>query len=369
MARMIPDYIHKDCKSSAERRLFERFSRELQDSFVVLHSLGLARHARKLRAEIDFVVINRRGLLCLEVKGGRIRQECGVWSFINRYDEVYNKRESPFEQASTAMFALRRGIEKKFGWKSPQRNGVIGYSVIFPDQVFSMESPEWDLNRLIDGDRADESMQKLIEDQFDYSASEILRTDGKECVDMAPMQMEMLLMYLRPDFDLVPSLSSRIRDSHADLLRLTEEQYEVLDLFDANARIMITGGAGAGKTLLAVEKIRREARNGKKVIYICYNRLLAMHIRHILKEESCGELIEINTLHGYARKLIASAGLDDALRVDVDNTLFMEKYPALFERAFVELFNDAPFDMLVVDEGQDLKAEAWLGMMDWLVQG
>ncbi len=369
MARMIPDYIHRDCKSSAERKLFERFRQELPENYVVLHSLGLAKHACKIRAEIDFVVVSQRGLLCIEVKGGRIKQERGKWHFIDRYDKVSIKRESPFEQASTAMFALRSGMEKKYGWKSPQRKAVIGYSVIFPDQSFSVESPEWDLNRLIDENSVCAPLQKVIEEQFAYSAREIQRTHGKECVDMTSAQMEQLLKYLRPDFEAVASLSSRIRESYDNLLRLTEEQYDVLDQFGANDRIIIRGGAGTGKTLLAVEKARREAQNGKRVIYICYNRLLAMHIRQVLEKGSGGELIEVNTLHGYARKLIARAGLNNALPTEGGGNLFTEKYPELFEQAFVELFDEPPFDVLVVDEGQDLGALVYINMLDWLVEG
>lgn len=369
MARMIPDYIHRDCQSSAERRLFERFRKELSDTYVVLHSLGLAKHANKPRAEIDFVVVCRMGLLCLEVKGGRIRQERGVWSFINRYGEVNRKRESPFEQAASGMFALRRSIEQKFGHGSPQREAIFGYAVVFLDQSFSLESPEWDLKRLIDANRFSEQLEKLILNQFDYSLQEIKRITGQECQTMSDSQTDLLLKYLRPDFDVVPSISSRIRECHENLLRLTEEQYDVLDQLDANERVMISGGAGTGKTMLAVEKARREAQKGRRVAFFCYNQLLARHIRQILQRPE-GNLIEVNTLHGYARKLIAAAGLDNGLPSDCGTSeLFLEKYPVLFEKAFVELYDASPFDMLVVDEGQDLTAKPYLGMLDWLVQG
>jgi len=369
MARMIPDYIHSDCKSNAERRLFEQFKHEVPENYTVFHSLGLAKHACKLRAEIDFVVANQRGILCIEVKGGRIKQERGVWFFINRYDEVNTKRESPFEQASSAMYALRRGINKKFGWSSPQCNAILGYCVIFPDQPFSMESPEWDLKRLIDENKAKQPLQTLIEEQFDYSAQEIKRVAGKECGEMAPAQFKLLLKYLRPDFEVVPSLSSRISENHDNLLRLTEEQFDVLDQLGANDRIMISGGAGTGKTLLAVEKARREVQNDKRVIYICYNKLLAMHIRQVLKKNHLEGRIEVNTLHGYARKLISKAALDDALPAEGDKMLFTQRYPELFEQAFVEVFDEPPFDVMIIDEGQDLKSVRYIGMLDWLVEG
>ncbi len=369
MARMIPDYIHRDCRSGAERKLFDRFRDELPDDMVVLHSLGIARHARKLKAEIDFVVLSRRGILCIEVKGGRIRQERGAWTFLNRYGVVTTKRESPFEQASSAMYALRRGIREMFGYRSPQDDAVLGYSVIFPDQSFSLKSPEWDLNRLMDEKVMSEPMQDLIEKQFNYSEQELRRVAGKECREMTQARFDHLIQYLRPDFDIIPSISSSIRDTYNDLLRLTEEQYDTLDQLDANERIMITGSAGTGKTLLAVEKVRREARRGRRVIFICFNRLLARHVWQVLKGGPDRDRIQVCTLHSYAMKIIAGAELEKALPAEADSTLFTEKIPELFEQAFLEVFDRAPFDVLIVDEGQDLRTGPYTRMLDWLIEG
>lgn len=367
MARMIPDYIHRDCKSNAERKLFERFRNELAKSYVVLHSLGLAKHKYKLRAEIDFVVVCQKGILCFEVKGGRIKQEKGKWHFINKYDEVTIKSESPFEQASTAMFALRKKIGEKFGWNSPHRRSIMGYCAIFPDQLFSLESPEWDLKRLFDKTQIGGDLQKLVDWQYDYSAEEIYRTTGNRCVTLESAQVKSLLHYLRPDFEIIPPLSSKINEDHDKLLKLTEEQYDVLDQIGINDRIIVTGSAGTGKTLLAVEKFKREVQNGKKVIYLCYNKLLARHIRKLLNENLEGG-VEVHTLHGYTRKLIGLAGLNASHPDENDSSFFTEKYPDLFEQAFVELFDSPPFDILIIDEGQDLNTESYIGMLDWLVQ-
>ena len=59
MARLLPDFVSDDCKSGAERRLFERFTRELPNAYTILHSLGVAKHRYKLYSEADFVVVNQ----------------------------------------------------------------------------------------------------------------------------------------------------------------------------------------------------------------------------------------------------------------------------------------------------------------------
>lgn len=101
MVKMYPSYINPEVKSGAERKLYEviRKSDGLV-GFSCLHSLGLSRHLWKRQGEIDFVVVGNGIILCLEVKGGRIKRKDGVWYFTDRYGQETKKTESPFSQAS-----------------------------------------------------------------------------------------------------------------------------------------------------------------------------------------------------------------------------------------------------------------------------
>ena len=98
MARMIPATIHPDVLSSGERRIVALLRDAAgTDSWICLHSLGLARHAHKRRAEIDFLLISRKGVFALEVKAGRVARIEGEWAYTNRYGQQNRKRESPFD--------------------------------------------------------------------------------------------------------------------------------------------------------------------------------------------------------------------------------------------------------------------------------
>ena len=126
MARLVPDFISEDCKSNAERRLFERFRRELPDDFVVLHSLGVARHRWKLYSEADFVLIHRSAVIVFEVKGGRISRKDGAWYFTDRYGQMHRRKESPMQQVASVTAALRDSAAKRFGSLSPQSTVAFG---------------------------------------------------------------------------------------------------------------------------------------------------------------------------------------------------------------------------------------------------
>ena len=90
MAIMIPSVISPEVKSNAERRIFEWFKAAPgTDNWIVLHSLGIATHNRVIYGETDFLVLAPNlGIFALEVKGGRVRRERGVWYFTNRYNQT-----------------------------------------------------------------------------------------------------------------------------------------------------------------------------------------------------------------------------------------------------------------------------------------
>ena len=67
----------------------------------------------KIFGEIDFVVIADEGILCIEVKGGVVRREEGVWKFINRYEKVSTKHEGPYEQAQGNAQSLRQYLAQR----------------------------------------------------------------------------------------------------------------------------------------------------------------------------------------------------------------------------------------------------------------
>ncbi len=111
MAKMIPPYISEDVKSRGEKQIFELFEKDPDTSdWIVLHSLGIAKHTQRTCGEIDFVVMAPKlGIFCLEVKSG---EENGVWNFTNRYGKTVKKNRSPFEQASDGMYSLIDFLKK-----------------------------------------------------------------------------------------------------------------------------------------------------------------------------------------------------------------------------------------------------------------
>ena len=60
-------------------------------------------------------------------------------------------------------------------------------------------------------------------------------------------------------------------------MRLTKEQAQLMQALGMNDHLIVEGGAGTGKTLLAAEFARRQLEQGARVLYLTYNKNLAHH--------------------------------------------------------------------------------------------
>jgi len=355
MARLIPDFINDDCKSNAERRLFERCRDELPSDFTVLHSLGVARHDYKLTSEADFVIVHPGAVLVIEMKGGRVARRDGAWYFTNRYGEMHKRRESPMQQAASVTAALRKSVREHFGHASPQARVAFGCATFFPDIVFTEESPEWDPRRIYDVEAWRRPLFEVVADAIQYSRHEMQRTTGHEPRILSSVELASLTQFLRGDFEKVPSLNVAIEGHEQQRIRLAPRQYAVLDQLGRNPRMVIEGCAGAGKTLLAVECARRHAAQGRRVLFVCFNRLLADHLNLHATRHGIAQGVSINTLHGHCCSVLNAAGI--AMPADVDRReLYQHHIPDQIPNALSQLGDFKPWDVLVVDEGQDLAA-------------
>jgi hypothetical protein len=85
---MFPAHFDTSTTSPAERRLYEALARQLDDEWVVLHHvmwIGDDEFGRPRDGEADFVVAHPyKGVLVLEVKGGRIRFDETTSHFISK---------------------------------------------------------------------------------------------------------------------------------------------------------------------------------------------------------------------------------------------------------------------------------------------
>lgn len=357
--KMLPPYIDKTT-SNAERKLFRIFREAIDlDSWYCLHSLGVSRHLSKREGEIDFLFIGPEGIFVIEAKGGRVHRENGLWKFTDRYGRITQKRESPFTQARSALYSLKAELVQKIGPEMHQY--VFGYGVALPDISFREESPEWDQDTIFDSRDLNRPFDEFLSQLSGYWHSR--QRGGKP---LSSKLIKQIVNYVRGDFETIRSVSLDIQESETGILELTSEQYGALDAMEENERTIFSGPAGTGKTLLAIEKARRNNALGIHTLFLCFNRLLGAHLAKIVRAEKLSH-IKVDSLHHFFLEVISSAGLNDELVKNHESPkLFSEIYPECFLKAWK---SDQVFDELIIDEGQDILTAEYTTAVDAAVRG
>jgi hypothetical protein len=358
MARFYPPTVSENIPSNAERKLFKRMQ-DLGDDWIVLHSVGIVRHLTKPWAQIDFVLIGSPGVFCIEVKGGRVQRSHGVWHFTDREGHVCTKQEGPFDQVGGASSALYSFLASELPLV---KNCAVGYGCAFPDITFDISEPDILLEAVYDERDHIRPFRQYLDRLSKYWKVRLGKTQT-----LSESEKLAILKVIRPDFDLRPSLARRAAEINESLLRLTNQQYEILDLLGDNERALIRGGAGTGKTLLAVEEVKRQNSLGRRVLYCCFNRLLREHVGQTLA--SSAPNVHAFTVHGLMHKYITDAHLGESLPPACEEDLFTKFYPETACNALTQLCDYAPYDVLVLDEAQDLLHPNYLDFFDLLVQG
>jgi hypothetical protein len=362
MTRMLPATIHSSVKSAAERRMFDVIRNAPgSDEWVCVHSLGLARHDYKRRGEIDFALLTPEGVVVLEVKGGRIERSGGGWAFIDRYGTRHTKRESPFDQAASAMFALERELRDHFGRASRLGQVLLGSAVMLPDIEFNALGVEADRRQLYDVRDSQRPLNVWVRELFLYLRS----LPGTARNGLSKPELERLADYLRGDFEFLPAFGIAADDVKRNQCRLTRQQAASLPPLESEPRLLVQGSAGTGKTLLALESARRAAANGRRVLVLCFNRMLARSLKAALAPTPG---VEVHHLHGYLRAVIERSALSQEFEAAVAREggrsgAFERLYPEYAALALSEDC-DGRYDCLVLDEAQDFLSKAMFDALD-----
>lgn len=157
-------------------------------------------------------------------------------------------------------------------------------------------------------------------------------------------------------------LAAALVDDDAALIELTEEQSRLLAKLSRTQRMAVTGCAGSGKTMLAVEHAKRLAAAGTKVLFVCFNKGLARHLSE--RERKSG--VEFQTFHGLALHLAKKAG------IKLPTFGFGEAPPDYWDVTLPEALIDAAdilnprYGALIVDEAQDLNDD-WFTRLLYLL--
>jgi hypothetical protein len=360
MANLIPNYNPSDIPNAPERKTAEVLCAQLPKDVRVFHSYPWMCKERDLdkswqgevirEGEADFVLVDPRyGIMVIEVKGGQMLYEPSTRQWDRR--GATHAVKDPFDQASRNMFILEKLIKDR-SFAGRELPFVRTRAVVFPDCDFFGTLPPGVVrdNLIVASDlgKIGEKIEKLFQS---YSFKPDSTGIGKAALDG-------ILNALTSTFRLVPALWREVEDQERQIFKLTEQQSQLLGFLGERKRAAVEGVAGSGKTKLAMIRARRFVDEGKSVLFVCFNKLLAEWLEHELPSEY-RQQITVRHYHGLCAEWVKQSGMNWP-NVGNDPRFWNETAPRLFEQA-LDLLSKR-FDAVVVDEGQDFESSWWDGL-------
>ena len=349
----LADSYRSDPERRAELLVYDRLIEQLGADWILFYDvawLAPAGDGAAKDGQTDFVLAHPRlGILVLEVKGGGIRYDGNArkWFTKNARGEF---EIDPVNQVKHSKFTLLHKL-KSIG--ALERFHIdIFHSIAFPDVQVPNSTPIDAPKSILIGADELQYLSEKIESVFAYWKGED-EAEGGETVSRHLCEL------LSRSCDFPNPLRIASERDEQEILRLTTDQYRILDALNRTRRVAVGGCAGSGKTYLAVEKARRLVLQGYKVLLTCFNRALADHLSALATKH---ENLTVLNWHSLCRQVASAAaislppfdraannaGLDEAYADALCSAL--EKDPSL------------KYDAVIVDEGQDFEYQWWLGL-------
>lgn len=363
MARMIPAFCPEEAPPG-EKKLYGLLREDpVTKDWVVLHSLGIARHERQVEGEADFVVIvPGKGLLVIEVKSHRNLSvgADGLWRLGGDPPTI----RSPFQQALEAKHSIKKFLDSSnLQLSNVPFNHAVWFTEIRARASIpkSSEWHEWQLLEAPDLRNPGNSIERVLKDGIAHLRDKMAHF-GRTGIGPDSHATERIAELLRPTFEVASTPGDRRQIRNGELAKFVSEQFRALDMVADNDAVLIMGQAGTGKTFLAIEAARREIAQGRTGRLICFNRLLAAE----LKREVGGLAgLHVSTFHSEMLRLAGFTNVPE----NFSGQFWDSELPELALEGLASSGEDEVLDFLIVDEFQDIASPKYLDLLDLMVRG
>lgn len=284
-------WLYKQFQLFNENNLIDK-----NDNWFLKHDYNLSNHPSsegKVEGQIDYILINKHGILIIEVKGGAVEVFDGVFRSRSR-DNSYDIQD-PFKQVKEYVHSLKELMDiPPFIYRAVVFPHEAGFKLIGPElsgykhMFFSKSNfgseDDFVINKRFFsflGRLSFEAKKKVITKYNPGLTKEQLnKTIWKRWPELNKQDINRIKSELFPNQRSYGYNPDSIRDNI-----ISNENYEILKGLRKNRQIIVQGAPGSGKTVLAKKFLAENLLKQQKGIFFCANKLIKSKIEHLIINE------------------------------------------------------------------------------------
>ena len=327
VANLLPADFDLTLLPLSEQRVCKAFLLGLDDTWSVIPNVPLLVDGGD--SEIDVVLVSpNHGVIVVEVKGGVIAIEQGRW-----VQNGHVLAKSPAQQVTKAKHNLLKRL----------RSAGIDMADMFVCHAIALP----DVGSVPDTGLGPDVPVEIVfaKPQLQFPGPVVNRL-LRDRPPIPPERVATLLAALRPDIALEGDEGQVLQWAGKHLDAETRVHLANVCGFDKNHRVLVTGGAGTGKTMLVLQWARRAIERGERTLVVCFNKPIADQLQRSL----AGTEAMVGTYHDIAVRLLEPQGFRVGANPPAEYWRDVPTDALAFHAAAI----GTPFDTVIVDEGQDI---------------
>ena len=355
MAKMYPSAKNIVHRNKSEGVFYEFFKNSpLTKDWTVFYSY--TESSMELFGEIDFIaLIPGAGILLIELKNINPKT-INQFNFTFEYDGQPKESANPFRTIQNRAHHIKDMLRQQ---SKACADIFVGHIVLFPkykelfdEKVCQKQIYYLNASHFLNS-QPKEGLPTTLKDYF---AKQVRKPAGpgiNEALKQAARVLEGLVK--QSEKQSAAETSRNVAELALDL-RL---QYKMVSQLP---RAFIQGAAGTGKTYMAYKKIGEATEKNKKVLFVCFNILLGKELQ---KSFAGNPNVDASCVEEYLEK---RSGLTPAQIAEAKKDI-RSYHDKVLPQAFLQKTKTPKYDLLIVDEFQDLIRGEYIKVLDASIKG
>tara|TARA_B110000003_G_C16607488_1_gene518089 strand:+ start:34 stop:1782 length:1749 start_codon:yes stop_codon:yes gene_type:complete len=362
---------------SGAEKVFFRKVREEHDKFLsdwdIIFDLNIDMHNSKRDGQCDCLFIGPLGLFVVEIKGGDyVDYSYGIfrWGWKDGIGNLNESHETPIAQAKGNYYSIMNFLKEKISIKQIDFNKInSGFGVAFPQADLGLEK----FTDSID-------IEQSPDEYFDINSISVLdfikklanhckkKLGKKDLNNLNLAQIKHISRRLKAG---IRSISRNTDDlSTSELLKLSKDQYEMIETIDFDkkfgTRLLIEGGAGTGKTVVAKFLAEQLSLSDKNILWLSFNKPFTDDVKKHFEDN---DRVSVYSYESYRLNILKDNGYKN-IKLDEIGENFIElinnqKNPKIDRIGSRE---NNKYQILIIDEAQDVLDTSFLFFLDHLLE-